>query len=39
MPNVEQRLTKMGIVLPKPWVLPPGITVPASLVRLRGKRE
>ena len=38
MPNVEHRLTGMCIVLPKPWVLPPGITVPASLVRVRGKR-
>ncbi len=38
MPNVEQRLTALGIVLPKPWVLPPGITVPASLVRVRGRR-
>jgi len=38
MPNVEQRLSEMGMVLPKPWVLPPGITIPASLVRVRGKR-
>jgi len=38
MPNVEQRLSEMGIVLPKPWTLPPGITIPASLVRVRGKR-
>jgi len=38
MPNVEHRLSKMGIVLPKPWVLPPGLTIPASLVRVRGKR-
>ncbi len=38
MPNVEQRLSEMGITLPKPWVLPPGITIPASLVRVRGKR-
>ncbi len=36
MPNVERRLSEMGIVLPKPWTLPPGITLPASLVR--GKR-
>ena len=28
----------MGITLPKPWALPPGITVPASPVRVRGKR-
>ncbi len=38
MPNVEQRLSEMGIVLPKPWVLPTGITIPVSLVRVRGKR-
>jgi enamine deaminase RidA (YjgF/YER057c/UK114 family) len=38
MPNVERRLSEMGITLPKPWSLPPGITVPASLVRMRGKR-
>ncbi len=38
MPNVERRLSEMGIVLPKPWVLPPGIMIPASLVRVRGKR-
>ena len=38
MPNVEQRLSEMGIVLPKPWVLPPGVTIPASLVRVWGKR-
>jgi len=38
MPNVEQRLSEMGITLPKPWVLPPGIMIPASLVRVRGKR-
>ena len=38
MPNVEQRLSEMGVVLPKPWVLQTGITIPASLVRVRGKR-
>ena len=38
MPNVEQRLAGMGITLPKPWSLPPGINVPASLVRVRGRR-
>lgn len=38
MPNVERRLSEMGIVLPKPWVLPPDITIPVSLVRVRGKR-
>lgn len=38
MPNVERRLSEMGIVLPKPWVLPSDITIPVSLVRVRGKR-
>jgi len=38
MPNVERRLSEMGFVLPKPWVLPPGIIIPASLVRVWGKR-
>ncbi len=38
MPNVERRLSEMGTVLPKPWVLPPDITIPVSLVRARGKR-
>ena len=38
MSKVEQRLSEMGIALPKPWSLPPGITVPASLVRVWGNR-
>ena len=38
MLNVERRLSGMGITLPKPWSLPSGITVPASLVRVWGKR-
>lgn len=38
MSNVERRLSEIGLVLPKPWSLPSGITVPASLVRLHGKR-
>ena len=38
MSNVEHRLAELGITLPKPWTLPPGLTVPASLVRIRGKR-
>lgn len=38
MSMVEQRLSKMGLVLPKPWSLPPGIKVQASLVRVYGKR-
>ena len=38
MSKVERRLSEMGIRLPKPWSLPEGITVPASLVRVRDKR-
>lgn len=38
MSNVEQRLSAMGLLLPRPWTLPAGIKVPASLVRVRGKR-
>jgi enamine deaminase RidA (YjgF/YER057c/UK114 family) len=38
MSNIDHRLTELGITLPKPWALPPGLTVPASLVRVRGKR-
>ena len=38
MSNIDRRLAEMGISLPKPWTLPPGLTVPASLVRVRGKR-
>jgi enamine deaminase RidA (YjgF/YER057c/UK114 family) len=38
MSNIDRRLTELGITLPQPWTLPPGLTVPASLVRVRGKR-
>jgi len=38
MSTVEQRLSEMGVVLPKPWSLPPGIKVQASLVRVHGSR-
>jgi enamine deaminase RidA (YjgF/YER057c/UK114 family) len=38
MSNIDRRLAELGIPLPKPWTLPPGLTVPASLVRVRGKR-
>jgi enamine deaminase RidA (YjgF/YER057c/UK114 family) len=36
--KIDHRLTELGITLPKPWMLPQGLTVPASLVRVRGKR-
>jgi enamine deaminase RidA (YjgF/YER057c/UK114 family) len=38
MSNIDRRIAELGITLPKPWTLPPGLTVPASLVRVRGKR-
>ena len=39
MPSaVERRLSEMGITLPRPWALPPGVVFPASLVRVRGRR-
>jgi len=38
MSNIDHRLSHLGITLPRPWTLPPGLTVPASLVRVRGKR-
>lgn len=36
--KIDRRLSELGIRLPKPWALPPGLVVPASLVRVRGKR-
>ena len=36
--QIESRLTELGVALPTPWILPPGVVVPASLVRVRGKR-
>lgn len=38
MSNIDHRLVELGIVLPKPWIFPPGLIIPASLVRVRGKR-
>jgi enamine deaminase RidA (YjgF/YER057c/UK114 family) len=38
MSTIDRRLAELGIKLPTPWALPPGLTVPASLVRVRGKR-
>jgi enamine deaminase RidA (YjgF/YER057c/UK114 family) len=38
MSKIDDRLNELGITLPKPWALPPGVVVPASLVKVRGKR-
>jgi enamine deaminase RidA (YjgF/YER057c/UK114 family) len=38
MSKIDRRLAELGITLPTPWTLPPGLTVPASLVRVRGRR-
>ena len=38
MSNIDRRIAELGITLPKPWTLPTRLTVPASLVRVRGKR-
>lgn len=38
MSNIDRRFSQLGIRLPTPWTLPPGLTIPASLVRVRGKR-
>jgi enamine deaminase RidA (YjgF/YER057c/UK114 family) len=38
MSKIDRRLAELGITLPRPWILPPGVVVPASLVMVRGKR-
>ena len=38
MSKVDRRLAELGITLPAPWALPPGVVVPASLIKVRGKR-
>ena len=38
MSKIDRRLAELGVILPKPWALPPGLVIPASLVRVRGKR-
>jgi enamine deaminase RidA (YjgF/YER057c/UK114 family) len=38
MSNIDRRLDELGITLPRPWALPPGVLVPASLIKVRGKR-
>lgn len=38
MSKIDRRLDELGITLPRPWALPPGVLVPASLIKVRGKR-
>ena len=38
MSKIDRRLDELGITLPRPWALPPGVIVPASLIKVRGKR-
>jgi enamine deaminase RidA (YjgF/YER057c/UK114 family) len=35
---IENRLAELGLVLPEPMRLPPGVTLPFPWVRVRGKR-
>ena len=36
--NVEQKLLELGLVLPPPPQVPPGIDIPFAFVRVRGNR-
>lgn len=36
--QIEQRLADLGLVLPEPMQLPPGVTLPFPWVRVRGNR-
>ena len=36
--RIEQRIGDLGLVLPRPLKLPPGMTVPLAWVRVLGKR-
>jgi len=38
MAKVEQKLEEMGLVLPKPLILPPGMELPFPWVRIHGNR-
>ena len=38
MPNVESKLTEMGLVLPAPLQAPPGVVLPFDMVRITGDR-
>jgi enamine deaminase RidA (YjgF/YER057c/UK114 family) len=38
MPTVEARLAELGLVLPQPLQMPPGVTLPFPWVRIAGSR-
>jgi enamine deaminase RidA (YjgF/YER057c/UK114 family) len=38
MPQIEERLSKMGLVLPAPTKPPPGVKLPFKFVRIIGRR-
>ena len=38
MPTVEERLSELGLVLPEPLQMPPGVTLPFPWVRVVGSR-
>ena len=38
MPRVESRLTGLGLVLPAPIKVPPGVVLPFQFVRITGAR-
>jgi enamine deaminase RidA (YjgF/YER057c/UK114 family) len=38
MPTIEARLRDLGLVLPGPLILPPGVTLPFPWVRVHGSR-
>lgn len=38
MAKIEEKLNNMGLVLPEPLVLPPGVELPFPWVRLHGNR-
>jgi enamine deaminase RidA (YjgF/YER057c/UK114 family) len=38
MPMIESRLHELGLALPQPLILPPGVTLPFPWVRVHGNR-
>jgi enamine deaminase RidA (YjgF/YER057c/UK114 family) len=38
MPQIEERLSRMGLVLPAPTKPPPGVVLPFQFVRILGRR-
>ena len=38
MSVIESKLHDLGLVLPEPLILPPGVTIPFPWVRVRGSR-